>query len=285
MKHFKILHYLLKDKKNYHRDEELAQLWDSYLYYLYQIRLMSWYLIKKKFLYFLKFKKTYLVKVLLLITVVAGGLFYGGRWILHHNSFFEIKRIVVNVPIDTLYCPDSIPIDNYIERTARIAGTTKEKIQQKVAFVTFYSIDSTKTADKWLKVLGQMESRCNIKADNGLGNWGYWQMGEYGRRVCGFGGVTKAEYLSSYEVQKANVIFYMKKNYKELKPYFDKYNNKIIRGYHFTLSGMLAMVHNCGGPAFIRFLNSGCTSIPMDGNMPSTNYLTIGNYNINDLLK
>jgi thioredoxin-related protein len=283
MKHFRILHYLLKDKKNYHRDEELANQWDTYLYYLAQVRQLSWHLIKKKFVYFIKFKKIYLIKVLALFTILFFGLFFGGKYIIEHNSFFEVKRIVTSAPVDTFYCPDSIPVDSYIERTARIAGLSKDKVLKKVAFVMFYSEDTLKTADKWIKVLGQMESHNNPKAENGT-RWGEWQMGQYERNSCGFGGVSKKEYLGSKDVQRANVIIYLKRNYRELKPYFNKYNNKIIRGYHFTLSGMLAMVHNCGGPQFIRFLNSGCTYIPMDGNMPSTNYLTIGNYNIKELL-
>lgn len=284
MKHFRILHYLLKDKQNYHKDEELSNLWETYLFYLTHVRQMSWVLINKKIRYFLRYKKLYITKVLIIFSILFAGLFYGGRFIIEHNNFFEVKRIVSKQRVDTLYCPDSIPLNSYIERTARIAGISKEKLLTRVSFAVFYSVDSLKTYDKWLKSLGELESRQNIKAENGQ-YWGYWQMGEYARRVCGFGGVSKKEYLSSYDVQKANVVIYLKKNYRELKPYLDKYNNKIIRGYHLTLSGMLAMSHNCGGGEFIKFLNSGCTYIPHDGNIASTNYLTLGNYNITELLK
>lgn len=283
MKHFRLLHYLLKDKKNYHRDEELAHQWDTYLFYLAHVRQMSWHLIKKKFIYFIEYKKWYLTKLLFIWLVILGGAFYGGKWILNHNSFFEVKRVVSNVQVDTLYCPDSIPIERYIERTARIAGTTKDKLLRKVAFVTFYSEDTLKTADKWLKALAELESRQTLKAENGQ-YWGMWQMGSAARNIVGFGGVSKKEFLGSYDVQKAAVVIYLKNNYRVLKPYLTKYNNKIIRGYHLTLSGMLAMSHNCGTQGLISFLNSGCTYIPHDGNIASTNYLTLGNYNIKPLL-
>ena len=48
---------------------------------------------------------------------------------------------------------------------------------------------------------------------------------------------------------------------------------------------MLAMSHNCGVGEFIKFLNSGGTYIPVDGNgVKSTDYLTLGNYNIKDII-
>jgi len=283
MKHFRILHYLLKDKKNYHKDEELARSWDTYLYYLGEVRKMSSFLIKQKFLYFIKFKKLYITKVFLFFAILFGSAFYGGKYILEHNSFFEVKRIVTSAPIDTLYCPDSIPIDNYVERTARIAGVTKDKIFKKVYFVTFYSEDTLKTPEKWLKALAELESRQNFKAENGQ-YWGAWQMGQGARSSVGFGGVSKKEFLGSQDVQKAAVIIYLKNNYRVLRPYLERYNNKIIRGYHLTLSGMLAMSHNCGTQGLITFLNSNCTVVPHDGNIPSSNYLTLGNYNIKELL-
>lgn len=283
MKHFRILHYLLKDKKNYHKDEELAEYWDIYMYYLGEVKKMSSILIKQKFLYFVKFKKLYISKVLLLFVILFSGIFYGGKYILEHNSFFEVKRIITSTPVDTLYCPDSIPIDSYVERTSRISGITKDKIFEKVYFVTFYSEDPLRTTEKWLKTLAELESRQNFKAENGQ-YWGAWQMGQSARSSVGFGGVSKKEFLGSQDVQKAAVIIYLKNNYKVLKPYLERYNNKIIRGYHLTLSGMLAMSHNCGTQGLITFLNSGCTIVPHDGNIPSSNYLTLGNYNIKELL-
>ena len=283
MRHFKILHYLLKDKKNYHKDQELAQSWETYLFYLGHVRQMSAFLIKQKLLYFIKFKKIYITKVLLTFTILAGALFYGGKFLLEHNNFFEVKRVITNTPMDTIYCPDSIPIDRYIERTARIAGTSKDKILKKVAFVTFYSEDTLKTAEKWLKALSQLESGQNPKAENGI-HWGAWQMGARERASVGFGGVSKKDFMGSRDLQKAAVILYLKSNYRVLKPYLDRYNNRIIRGYHLTLSGMLAMSHNCGTQGLITFLNSNCTVVPHDGNMASTNYLTLGNYNIKELL-
>jgi len=283
MKHIRLLHFLLKDKKNYHRDEELSHQWEVYLFYLNHVRQMSGFLIKQKLLYFLKFKKIYITRVLLILSIFLGGCFYAGKWLILNNHIFEVKRIITSTPMDTLYCPDSIPLDKYIQRTAKIAGVSKDRILKKVAFVTFYSEDSTKTADKWLKALGELESHQNPKAENGV-YWGEWQNGPFARSSCGFGGVSKKDYLASYQVQRANTIIYLTHNYNALKPYLEKYNNRIIRGYHLTLSGMLAMAHNCSQESFIAFLNSGCRIVPHDKNIPSTNYLTLGNYNIKSML-
>jgi hypothetical protein len=208
-------------------------------------------------------------------------LFFGGQYLLDHNSFFQIKRIVTNNPPDTLYCPDTIPIESYTQRVSKISGISVDKIKNKIFIVIIYSDDSTKTSDKWLKFLGQIESKCRIRAENGQ-YWGYWQMGTNARYSTGFGGVSKKDYLNSYDVQKASVIIYLKNNYKILSPYIKKYNNKVIRGYHLTTSGLLAMSHNCGPNGVINFLENGC--IPNDSNIESTRYLTLGNYNVKDIL-
>lgn len=283
MKHFRLLHFFLKDKKNYHKDEELAVKWDTYLFFLTRVRQMSWYLLKEKFIYFLKYKKLYLLRVLLILTFLLSIFIFGGKYILENNSFFEVKRIVANKTVDTIYVPDSIPLNNYIKRISKTLSINEKELASKLYFVTYYSEDTTKNADKFLEMLSELESRKNFKAENNV-YWGGWQMGPAARSSAGFGGVTKKEFLGSYEVQRAAVIIYLKRNYTVLKPYLNKYNNKIIRGYHLTLSGMLAMSHNCGAGGVISFLNSGCTYIPHDGNIASTNYLTLGNYNIKEFL-
>jgi len=284
MKHFRLLHFLLKDKKKYHKDEELSIYWETYLFYLSHVRQMSWFLLKKKFVYFLKYKKLYILKISLIFAVFLCATIFGGKYILEHNNFFEIKRVVNNAKVDTIYVPDSIHIDDYIKRISNTLSIGKEELLKRIFFVTYYSEDTTKNAEKFLEMLSELESRKNFKAENGV-YWGGWQMGPSARSSAGFGGVSKKEFLGSYEVQKAAVIIYLKRNHTILKPYLDKYNNKIIRGYHLTLSGMLAMSHNCGAQGLISFLNSGCTYIPHDGNIASTNYLTLGNYNIKEFLK
>jgi hypothetical protein len=45
------------------------------------------------------------------------------------------------------------------------------------------------------------------------------------------------------------------------------------------------MSHNTGPKGVIDFLNSRCTYVPHDGNIPSTEYLKLGNYRIYELLE
>ena len=70
-----------------------------------------------------------------------------------------------------------------------------------------------------------------------------------------------------------------------MRIYLKKYNNRIIRGYHLTTSGMLAMAHNVGADAVIGFLNSNCSNVPRDGNGPADRFLILGNYELSSLEK
>lgn len=281
MKHLRILHYILNDKKNYHRDEELSRSWEIYTYYLDQIRKMSWYLIKMKLFYFIRYKKLYIFRVLSIFTILFALAFYGGKYIIENNSFFTVKRVVTNSPLDTIYVPDSISIEEYQRRIMRISSVSEDEMKSKLAFVTYYTLDTNKTAEKWLKRLAYLESKNNLDAINDQ-YWGMWQMGPSARKSVGFGGVSQKEYLASYEVQRASVIIYLKNNYRILKPYIMKYDNKMFRGHHLTMSGMLAMSHNCGPQGVINFLNNGY--VPLDGGKPSTRYLSLGNYDVYELL-
>lgn len=284
MKHFRFLHYFLKDKNNYEKDEELSRSWDIYLYYLDQIRLMSWYLIRMKLLYFIKYKKVYIIKLISILSILLGIIFFGGKYVLEHNPFIEIKKAVVETPIETIYVPDTISISDYTKRMARISGASVDEINSKVLFVISYSEDSLKTSDKWLKALAQLESKQDIKAENGQ-YWGAWQMGQGARNSVNMGDFTKTQYLESYDIQELSVKLYTKKNYEYLKRYIKKHENTIMRTYHLTQSGMLAMAHNCGPQGVVQFLESGGSYIPKDGNgVASTNYLTLGNYNIQNIL-
>ena len=282
MKHFRILHYLLKDKKNYHRDQDLSRDWEIYTYYINQIRKMSLFLIRMKIFYFVKYKKLYILRILSLLSIFIGLIFFSGSYIINNNSYFSVKRIIANVPVDTIYVPDTISIEEYQRRIMRISDISKDEMVTRLAFITYYTVDTNKTAEKWLKRLAQIESNNKLTALNG-DYWGMWQMGPGARKSVGFGGVSQKEYLASYDVQRASVIIYLKNNYRILKPYIMKYDNKMYRGHHLTMSGMLAMSHNCGPQGVINFLNSGY--VPLDGGNPSTRYLSLGNYDVYDLLQ
>jgi len=285
MKHLRILHFLLKDKKNYHKDEELARNWEIYKYHLNYLKTLSYFLLKKKILYFVEHKKVFLIKNISLLVALIGIMFISGKYIIENNSYFEVKRIVERIQVDTIYVPDTITVNDYAKRIAIVSKLSVNEVKTKIFFTVFYSKDTLKTAEKWLKLLAQIESKNNKNAINGQ-YWGMWQMGQEARNSVGFGGVSKKEYLNSYEVQRASVIIYLKNNYKTLKPYLNKYDNKMINGYHLTTSGLLAMSHNTGPQGVIDFLNSRCSYIPRDGNnFAATEYLKLGNYNVYELLQ
>jgi hypothetical protein len=280
----RLLHYLLKDKNNYYKDEELSNDWEIFEFYLSHVRQMSWILIKKKFLYFIQYKKIYIFKLLLIFSIFIGGIFFGGKFLLENNPFIEIKKTVADTIVENIYCPDTINVEQYLERLSRISGKNKEYILARTNIIVVFTEDSTKTSDKWLKALGYIESKNRIDAEKGQ-YWGEWQLGTKARQDAGFGEWSKSDFLNNRDVQMVATKIYTKKNYEAIKPYIKKYNNRILKTYHLTESGMLAMAHNCGVGEFIKFLNSGGTYIPVDGNgVKSTNYLTLGNYNIKDIL-
>jgi hypothetical protein len=245
---------------------------------------MSAYLIKQKFYYFLKYKKLYLLRISLILSVFLGSMFFGGKYILEHNTFFQVQRIVTKIEKDTIYVPDTIHLNTYIKNLSKSLSMDSTKLVNRVYFAVYYTQDTSKNAEKFLKMMAELESRQTQHAVNG-DHWGLWQNSANIRKQFGYGGVSKEDYLNSKAIQRENTIKYLKDNYLVLRPYLNKYNNKIIRGYHLTLSGMIAMAHNCGPGGLRSFLNSNCVNVPHDGNIASTNYLTLGNYDIKELLE
>jgi hypothetical protein len=220
----------------------------------------------------------------MIFTIILGSFFFGGKYILEHNTFFQVQRIVEKFEKDTIYVPDTIPLNTYINKLSKSLSMDSSKLVNRVYFTVYYTRDTSKNFEKFLKMLAELESRQNQRAVNGE-HWGYWQNSSNVRKQFGYGGVSKEDYLNSKAIQKENTIKYMKDNYLVLRPYLNKYENKIIRGYHLTLSGMIAMAHNCGPGGLRSFLNSNCTNVPHDGNIASTNYLTLGNYDIKELIE
>lgn len=290
----RFLHYLLHDSDNYHHDDSLKQRWDVYKYLLGHVSKESLPLLKDKFVYFLKYKKLtslkrFLIGAFLLSTVYFGA-YYGTRAVVNYiNTEFGLhifETSVKYVPKVDEYIPDTIPVERRRKELSILLNMSESELDKKFNFITFYSVDSTKTLKKFLERLGEIESRNDYKSRRpGSQYLGRWQMGDAARRVVGFGNISYDKFLNTPEIQDAAVVLLLKYNYNYLKPYLKRYNNKIIRGYHLTTSGMVAMAHNVGADAVIGFLNSNCANVPRDGNGPADRFLILGNYDLSSLEK
>jgi hypothetical protein len=114
--------------------------------------------------------------------------------------------------------------------------------------------------------------------------WGWYQLGQSARNICGYGNLSADKFLSSPLLQDEIMIVWLKYNKKQLSKYIKKWNGKWKGTYYITESGILAMAHLCGIKATMDFLDStNCYPIPIDGNgKRGTDYLQqFGRYNLN----
>jgi hypothetical protein len=287
-------HYIFHDKDNYHKDDNLKGRWEKYKYILGYLRKESFPLLKDKFIYFMKYKKLTTLKRFTIIAVIGIMIYfssyYGGKSVVNYvNSKFKLhmfEKSVKYIPKIDEYVPDTISLERRIKDLSLSLSLSPEQINKKFTFITVYSVDSTKTLKKFLERLGEIESRnqydCRRQGSQYLGRW---QMGDQARRIIGFGNISYEKFLHTPEIQDAAVVLLLKYNYNYMRPYLKRYNNRIIRGYHLTTSGMLAMAHNVGADAVIGFLNSACSNVPHDGNGSSDRFLILGNYELSSLEK
>ena len=286
----KFVHYFFKDKDGYHKDEDLKQRWESYLYVMNKLAEQSLPLLKEKLIYFAKFKKWSSFKRLIIILCIGGLLYEGGSIGVKatknylNNRFGWFDNSTKEITLQYVYVPDTIVMKDYIKTFSAKIGMNESQIIRNFDFVTYYTIDSTKTLKKFLQILGQIESGNDYKKRRvGSQYLGRWAMGDAARRAAGFGTVTYEKFLNTPQIQDAAVVSYIIENYKVLKPYLRRYDNKIIRGYHLTISGMLAMAHNCGPDGVMKFLDSNCKNVPSDANGTSDRFLILGNYDLSSL--
>lgn len=289
------IHYIFHDKDNYQHDKKLQQRWDIFKYIVGQISKESLPLLKDKFIYFMKFKKLLSLKRFIIgslfLAILYFGSYFGTMSVVNYiNSKFGLtilqKSVVKDIPRIDEYVPDTISIDKRKKDLSYLLSLNLTEIDKKFTFITFYTVDSTKTLKKFLERLGEIESRNDYKSRRAGSQYlGRWQMGDQARRIIGFGNISYDKFLNTPEIQDAAVVLLLKYNYSYMKTHLKKYNNRIIRGYHLTTSGLLAMAHNVGADAVIGFLNSGCSNVPRDGNGPSDRFLILGNYDLSSLEK
>jgi len=145
------------------------------------------------------------------------------------------------------------------------------------------SSDTTHTLERFLYLLRQIELGNDYSRRRpGSQFLGAYQIGLSARKTIGLGGVSDEEFLKNKLLQDAAIIMLLKHNSKKLKKYIDRYDNRTIRGYWITKSGILAMAHNAGCGGVKQFFASGCRNSPKDGlDTKSAAYLTLSGFDIN----
>jgi hypothetical protein len=93
--------------------------------------------------------------------------------------------------------------------------------------------------------------------------------------------VTEDEFLSNPELQDEVMIAYLKKNYKSLKPYIERFVNTEVKGVMITESAILAGAHFAGARGMIRFLTTDSTTTDSNGTELSEYMNLFADYEIN----
>lgn len=138
---------------------------------------------------------------------------------------------------------------------------------------TVYVSDETKTFEKFLNDLGDVESNNNYKIVNQFGYMGKYQIGTTALKQIGLGSVTKEQFLDNPELQEASMRMLLRENKRILASYIGKYQSRVIGRIFITESSILAASH-MAPQGVIDFLSSNGEKVFLDGNKtPITKYL------------
>lgn len=189
-------------------------------------------------------------------------------WTLQRQYWFKYcKENIVKTSFITLVILGAIlfPLYYYLTNpNVEYKFSTKEIV---------YVPDSTKTMDKFLETLGQLESNNDYKAVNQFGYLGRWQLGQSALKQIGLGSVSKEQFLNNPKLQDAAILMLLKENKRVLHSYIEKYNSTVIQGVLVTESSILAACQ-LSPQGTIKFLTSKGDSVFRDGNnVPITKYL------------
>lgn len=281
----KFLNRILRDKKDFHKDDQLKTNIELHNYLLEQVFELERIILPAKIRYFFKNKKRYLFRLfaqsILILSVVLGVLFvawfFGFRYnpvpVTVHKSII----LYITEDVDTTYIKLRIP---------------------KVKFIILYPPDISKD---WKKYKEAMHSKFESTGSDSASYfarrtevvkgkkvpsqyWGRYQLGQSARNACKIGDMSWEEFSTNPEIQEGAFKIWIRLIYRDMKPYITQYEGKFIAGHQITASGIISMAHNVGEAPTIQFLQSGGSKIPSDGNASATRFLSLGGYDLNSIL-
>lgn len=132
----------------------------------------------------------------------------------------------------------------------------------------------------FIEDIADFESNGRHDVVNRFGMMGKYQFSPTTVLYLGYD-VTEEEFLSNPELQDEVMISYLKKNYKSLKPYIERFVNTEVKGVMITESSILAGAHFAGARGVIRFLTTDSTTVDSNGTELSHYMNLFADYDIN----
>lgn len=264
----KFLNNFLNKKTDFIEDDQLRSLNEQFYFILNEEKKLLNKVIKQNIKYFFKYKKTYLVKLFLRITVACGlviGFIAGGLFVLDYLNIVHISKAIPKEKI-VIYLPDG---DSNIEKLSK---TYNVKI--------FFPYDEKKDWKEFKSRVQYIESHglsdsSSYSACNGQ-YWGRYQLGYQARKLSGLGDISFKDFSTNPQLQEGVFLAWIRFIRMAMASEINKYCGKYIDGIEITESGIIAMTHNAGSGAVRSYLQRG------GGNPPGgLRFLKIGGYNLN----
>jgi hypothetical protein len=269
-------------KCDFSEDLELKTLNEEYHYFSGAERKLFVKVYKRNIEYFIKCKKLYLAKLLLVIisVVIASVIFIGS--ILLTLDYMGI----INVHISRPTPKKEIQFTVYIPDTDTLAQIECQK--RKIKYIIMFLPDPNKNWILFKKRFQNIESHglSNERSYYALNGeyWGRYQLGTLARKVSNINeNTTWQEFSSNPDLQEGAFLSWIRYikilMQKDIDRYGGNHGTYFMNGIQITESGIIALAHNAGCTAAHNFLiNNGTTMSPQSIPMK---FLKIGGYNLN----
>ena len=266
------MHFMNK-KTDFTEDPELRSLNEEFLYVWEKLNRLLKHLLPRNTRYFLKFKKLYLARLFLILSIkiaIPLSLIGAGIYTLDRLNIISISKAVPKVAEKlTIYLPDS--------DVASIAKLSKE-----FNVIIFFPPDPKKDWKLYKHKVHMIESTGTDSSSyhafstlDGVEYWGRYQLGPLARKIAGLGNITWDRFKNNPEMQEGAFLEWIKFIKNMMQPEILRYSGKFYDGVQITESGIISMTHNAGAENTRAYLARG--SNPPGG----VKFLKIGGYNLN----
>jgi hypothetical protein len=273
----KFLNKFLNKKSNFTEDEGLRAMNEQFYYLITEEKRLLNHIVKANILYFFKYKKIYIAKLLLigmLYVSMFGGVIVCGLFTLDYLNVINISKGVPKVAEKvTIYLPDS-DILNIV------------KLSKEFNVIIFFLPDPKKDWKLYKQKIHNIESTGTDSASyhafstmtidgKTVEYWGRYQLGPLALKIAGLGNITWERFKNNPEMQEGAFLEWIKFIKNLMQPEITKYSGRFYDGVQITESGIISMTHNAGAENTKAYLARG--SKPPGG----VKFLKIGGYNLN----
>jgi len=262
----KFLNRFLNKKSNFTEDDKLKTMNEQFYFLLNEEKKLLNHIIKENISYFFKYKKVYLMKLLLVVMAYLSmtcGIIFAVLFGLDYFNIISVSKATPKVePKITIYLPDTDTINI-------------RKLSKQFNVDIFFPPDPKKDWKLYKNAISHIESRGSYKVRSGQ-YWGKYQLGEQARALSGLGKMTFDEFASNPELQEGAFlawIRFIQEEANKMKLY--RYYGRFMDGVQITESGVISLCHNAGVGAAQQYLARG------GGNPPGgLKFLKLGGYDL-----